>query len=263
MNSILPKYDDLDRVAEEAAIKIFMEDMKKCNKCGEVKSTGEFSKDKSRKDGLEGQCKACRKAYYKANKDKIAESQKAYREANKDVIAEREKSYRDANKEQKAERNKAYQKANKEKLAEKKKAYYKKNKEKIAESQKAYYESKRNKRIEQLKQIIEPNTDGKWIYIMQCGIYNKIGISDNPLWRVEQIESMTQAPAELIYLAKANYGRTIDTEQIIHHELSSLNVPMPYANGKHEDHVSKEWFFGSLDKMVEIVGQYATISEVE
>ena len=45
MKSILPKYDDLERVAEEAAIKIFMEDMKKCRKCGEVKSTGEFSKD--------------------------------------------------------------------------------------------------------------------------------------------------------------------------------------------------------------------------
>ena len=67
----------------------------------------------------------------------------------------------------------------------------------------------------------------------------------------------------MIYLAKANYGRTIDTEQIIHHELSSLNVPMPYANGKHENHVSREWFFGSLDKMVEIVSQYATISEVD
>ena len=81
--------------------------------------------------------------------------------------------------------------------------------------------------------------------------------------RVKDIENRTQAPTELICLAKANYGRTIDTEQIIHHELSNLNVPMPYANGKHEDHVSKEWFFGSLDKMVEIVSQYATISEVD
>ena len=61
MKSILPKYDDLDRVAEEAAIKIFMEDMKKCSKCGEVKSTGEFYKRKKYKDGYDCQCKECKK----------------------------------------------------------------------------------------------------------------------------------------------------------------------------------------------------------
>ena len=37
MKSILPKYDDLERVAQEAAIKIFMEDMKKSGKCGELR----------------------------------------------------------------------------------------------------------------------------------------------------------------------------------------------------------------------------------
>jgi hypothetical protein len=323
MRSILPKYDDLDRVAEEAAIKIFMEDMKKCSKCGEVKSTGEFSKYKRAKDGLQSQCKACVKAYREANKDKIAEKKKAYykankenhadrskayRESNKEKIAEWHKAYYEKNKEKVAESQKAYQKANKDKIAEKKKAYqkankekiteynkawreankdaiaerkktwqeankdaiaesqkayYKANKEKLAEKAKAYHEARRLEHIEQLKQIIEPNTDGKWIYIMQCGIYHKIGISSDPLLRVEQIENRTQAPTELIYLAKANYGRTIDTEQIIHHELSSLNVPMPYANAFNKDHVSREWFYGSLDKMIEIVSQYAAISEVD
>jgi hypothetical protein len=308
MKSILPKYDDLDKVAEEAAIKIFMEDMKKCSKCGEVKSTGEFSKDNRLMDGLHSICKACKKtydkAYREANKDKMAEWHKAYREANKEKIAEKKKAWCEANKEKVAEklkayyeenkekiaerikdyyeankekineRNKTYREENKEKIAEKKKTYNEANKDAIADKNKAYREAnkdkiktyrevRRNKHIEQLKKIIEPNTDGKWIYIMQCGIYHKIGISSDPLTRVQYIENMTQAPTELIYLAKANYGRTIDTEQIIHHELSSLNVPMPYANGKHKDHVSKEWFFGSLDKMVEIVGQYATISEVD
>jgi len=198
MNSILPKHEDLEKVGQKVAFEIFMEDMKNCTKCGEVKSLGEFNKNKNTKDGLNSQCKACQKAYYEANKGKLA----------------------------------------------------------------AYRESKRNEHIQQLKQIIEPNTDGKWIYIMQCGIYNKIGISSDPLLRVKYIENRTQAPTELIYLAKANYGRTVDTEQIIHHELSSLNVPMPYANGRHENHVSKEWFFGSVDKMVEIVSQYATISKI-
>jgi hypothetical protein len=244
MNLILPKHEDLERVGQKVAFEIFMEGMKKCNKCGEVKNLGEFNKDKNKKDGLKSQCKACQKAYYEDNKEKINKRMKAYREDNK-------------------EKNKARYEDNKEKYAEKKKAYYETNKDKYNERSKAYHESKRNEHIQQLKQIMEPNTDGKWIYIMQCGIYNKIGISKNPLRRVEEIENMTQAPTELVYLAKANYGRTIDTEQIIHHELSSLNLPMPYANGRHENHVSKEWFFGSLDKMVEIVSQYATISKID
>jgi hypothetical protein len=59
MESILPKYDDLERVAQEAAVKIFMEYMKKCGKCGEVKLLTEFNKDASKKDGLRGWCKMC------------------------------------------------------------------------------------------------------------------------------------------------------------------------------------------------------------
>ena len=243
MNSILPKHEDLERVGQKVAFEIFMEGMKKCSKCGEVKSLGEFNKDKNKKDGLRSQCKACTKAYREDNKEK-------------------KKAYYEANKEKYAEKNKGRYEDNKEKYAEKKKAYYEDNKEEYIERQKAYNEAKRNEHIEQLKKIIEPNNDGKWIYIMQCGIYNKIGISSDPLLRVKYIENRTQAPTELIYLAKANYGRTVDTEQIIHHELSSLNVPMPYANGRHENHVSKEWFFGSVDKMVEIVSQYATISKI-
>ena len=35
--------------------------MKKCSKCGETKSTSEFSKCKARKDGLQYQCRECNK----------------------------------------------------------------------------------------------------------------------------------------------------------------------------------------------------------
>ena len=38
------------------------------------------------------------KAYYEANKDKIAKQKKAYYEANKDKIAKQKKAYREANK---------------------------------------------------------------------------------------------------------------------------------------------------------------------
>ena len=287
MKSILPKHEDLERVAEEAAIKIFMEDMKKCSKCGEVKSLGEFNKDKNKKDGLRSQCKACTKAYSEDNKEK----KKEYRDRNKQRAKEYSALYRKNNKENLLEKKREYYHKNKEKINEyneknksiinkRKKAYRENNRDKINKykkeySQRAnhkaymkayladYHSSRRSEHIESLKSIIEPNDDGKWIYIMQCGIYYKVGISLDPLKRVETISNRTRAKTKILYLAKAKYGRTIDTEQIIHHELSSLNVPMPYINGARKNHVSREWFFGSLDKMVEIVGQYATISEVD
>ena len=216
------------------------------------------AKNKAYNEANKDKIKAKKKAYYKANKNKI----KAYLEANKDKIKARDKAYREANKDKKkayleANKNKikAYREANKDNISARMKAYYEANKDKM----KAYYEAKRNEHIEQLKQIIEPNTDGKWIYIMECGIYHKIGISNDPLRRVEQIENRTQAPTQIIYLAKANYGRTIDTEKIIHHELSCFNVPMPYAGS---DITSREWFYGSLDKMVEVVSFYADVEEM-
>ncbi len=271
--------------------------MKKCSKCEEVKSFEEFYRDKSRKNGFRFQCKSCVKAYGEANKDRIKARSKAYHEANKDKVNTKKKAYYEANK----DRKKAYREANKEKIKDKKKAYYEANKNKIKAKNKTYYEAnkdkikayyeankdkikdrrkdyheankdnikarekayksaKRNERIEQLKQIIEQNTDGKWIYIMECGIYHKIGISNDPLRRVEEIENRTQAPTKIIYLAKANYGRTIDTEQIIHHELKCFNIPMPYAGS---DTTSREWFYGSIDKMVEIVGQYAKLEDMQ
>ncbi len=40
---------------------------KRCSKCGIVKSINQFYQNKSQLDGLEGQCKKCRKKYQQAN----------------------------------------------------------------------------------------------------------------------------------------------------------------------------------------------------
>jgi hypothetical protein len=55
---------------------------KKCRRCEESKPLASFSKDKSRKDGLQSLCKQCdsRKGrkYYNANKEKIGQKNQKY-----------------------------------------------------------------------------------------------------------------------------------------------------------------------------------------
>ncbi len=244
--------------------------MKKCSKCGVEKELAEFSKDKGKRDGLRSQCKACVKVWCEVNKDKQKAYIKAWREANKGKRKAYNKAWYEDNKDKKKAQNKAWYEANKDKMKVQKKAYREANRDKLKTyrevnkdkrkaQNKAYREAKKSERIEQLKKIIEPNTDDQWVYVMQCGIYNKIGISNDPLRRVEQIEKKTKAPTKIIYLAKPFHGRTKDCEKIIHHELKCFNVPIPYAGS---DTTSREWFFGDLDKMVEVVSTYADIEEV-
>jgi 5-methylcytosine-specific restriction endonuclease McrA len=114
---------------------------KRCSKCGEVKPAGDFSKDSSRRDGLDTRCRACFRAYNEANREKVAARKKAYREANREKEAARKKAYREANWEKEAAQKKAYREANPEKVAAQKKAYHEANREKVAAQQKAYREA--------------------------------------------------------------------------------------------------------------------------
>jgi 5-methylcytosine-specific restriction endonuclease McrA len=88
--------------------------MKKCCKCGETKELGEFSRDKRTKDGRYPQCKVCRKKYYQANREKIAEWNKQHYQANREKLAEYKKQHYQANREKIAERHKRYRQANRE-----------------------------------------------------------------------------------------------------------------------------------------------------
>lgn len=59
--------------------------MKQCNRCKELKSLKEFSKNKSQTDGLRRSCKECDKEYYRKNKDRIIKrNYKYYRQYYKD-----------------------------------------------------------------------------------------------------------------------------------------------------------------------------------
>ena len=80
--------------------------MNRCGKCGIEKVAGEFSKDKSKKDGLCSHCKGCRKLHYEANKERKREYDKLHYEANKERYLEYQKLYREANKEKILEQRK-------------------------------------------------------------------------------------------------------------------------------------------------------------
>ena len=112
--------------------------VKVCSKCKVEKPFSEFSKDRTRKDGLEHRCNVCKKAYYEANKEKIKAQKKTYRKANKEWIKEKGKTYRGANKEKIKAQRKAYYQFNKDKIKQKTKTYYEANKDKIKEREKAY-----------------------------------------------------------------------------------------------------------------------------
>lgn len=63
---------------------------KLCTKCGKVKSVSEFSKNSSKKDGLQSMCKECVRKYkqkhYAENKQYYLEKAKAYREAGRERL---------------------------------------------------------------------------------------------------------------------------------------------------------------------------------
>lgn len=63
-------------------------DVKTCPRCGETKSTLQFSKNKARKDGLDTYCKECNAEYYR-------EYKRDYRKRNKGYFKEYQANHRD------------------------------------------------------------------------------------------------------------------------------------------------------------------------
>ena len=74
-----------------------------CSKCHEVKVVSEFSKNKSKKDGVDTKCKDCCKEYRKQNADKKKEYNAEYYKQNADKIKEQNAEYRKQNAEYYAE----------------------------------------------------------------------------------------------------------------------------------------------------------------
>lgn len=137
--------------------------MKKCNKCGEVKPLTEFYKSKVNKDGLSGSCKKCccinSKKWQKNNPERYKEIRIKYQENNSEKIKEQIKKWQKDNPEKCREQNKEYRKNNPEKIKEKSKEYYKNNSEKVREKRKRRYQNNPEKEIEATVRWAKNNPD--------------------------------------------------------------------------------------------------------
>ena len=93
---------------------------KECSRCHQIKDVGEFSKNKTKKDGLQYACKECCFAliveYYKNNKEKLAKQKAEYRKNNKEKLTKQKAEYRKNNKEKLTKIRAEWQKNNKEKI---------------------------------------------------------------------------------------------------------------------------------------------------
>jgi uncharacterized OB-fold protein len=116
--------------------------MKWCNGCSILKERHEFSKDKTKKDGLTTKCKDCHKIYYNHNKIEINNKVKKYQINNKEVVAERKKKYTIHNKEKIIQYNKQYREDNREALVSNGKDYWNTNRKRLIENNKEYRNSK-------------------------------------------------------------------------------------------------------------------------
>jgi hypothetical protein len=94
-------------------------ELKQCTTCKEHKALDLFYNDKRYKDGKQTYCKSChaarKRAWAKANPEKVAAKNRAYREANPEKEAARNRAWAKANPEKVKARARAYHEANREK----------------------------------------------------------------------------------------------------------------------------------------------------
>ena len=152
---------------------------KTCSKCKIEKPLSEFSKNKSKKDGLQDRCKECCAFYEQQNKDKRREYFSLYHQQNKDKIKEQQALYYQQNKDERKEYQTLYNKQNKEQIKEQKdlyreqnkhkiKEYYQQNKDKIKEYQTLYLQQKNSEQPACVYRILNKQ-NGK-VYIGQTRI---------------------------------------------------------------------------------------------
>lgn len=107
---------------------------KKCNGCmckGKQQDVKLFGKGNDRKNGLQYQCRFCRKEYHRVNSDKIKIRMKKYYKKNKKTLSVSGKKHYKENKEKILQRNEIWRKNNLEKVRATNSNWNKNNPEKL------------------------------------------------------------------------------------------------------------------------------------
>jgi len=137
-----------------------------CFRCKKYKNKDHFSPDKSKKDGKDTTCKACRKKYREENKEEIkvrnkerydGEKQKEYYKKNKTKILKRNKERYSRDKEIICEKQRDYYRDHIEERAEYNKEYGKKNKNILSQKRREYYLDNRELKLTLAKKYAKDN----------------------------------------------------------------------------------------------------------
>jgi hypothetical protein len=107
---------------------------KRCPGCGEVKGVESFSRDRSRKDGLQSRCKSCARRHREESHEAILECHRRYHAENREAILDRQRHYREVNREAELERQRRYHEENREALLERNRRYREANRDMTRET---------------------------------------------------------------------------------------------------------------------------------
>jgi len=132
----------------EYRLHFYGNDLKKCNKCQEIKNKELFYNSKCHADKL---CSPCKQCSYKKNKE--------YIQNNKEEYIQKQKEWIIKNKEKCQESRNKWAIKNKEKIKEKNKRYKQKYKEKIKQQRHDYYVENKKEYIIKVRKWKENNSD--------------------------------------------------------------------------------------------------------
>lgn len=116
------------------------EKTKRCPKCDTVKPVGEFNRNRSSPDGLQGRCRECERRWREENRSEISDRRRKSRKEGAAKIAEQRRAWRLSNPEKVASHRRNYREKHREGIAQKDREYNQRNKARIAEKKREYRE---------------------------------------------------------------------------------------------------------------------------